>query len=241
MSFLARLFRPRVELPPGYERRLDAWRALEALSERTALADVRFVVVDLESTGLDPRRDRLLAIGAFAIGGERLVPADSFGAFVRNAEQAGGEDINRENILVHGIGPEQQAAGEEPEAALMGFLEYAGKSPMLAFHAAFDRTLLDRCTRARLGVRLPNLFIDLACLAPALVPEARLPQASLDDWLAHFGLRAQTRHSAASDAFATAELALVLLARAREQGIETLGQLSARAEPFPRHGMGGMG
>jgi DNA polymerase-3 subunit epsilon len=236
MSLLARLFRPRLELPPGYGRRVDAWRALDAVSERTPLEDLRLVVVDVETTGLDPRRDRPLAIGAVVVERLRLVAAESFEVYLKSEVQA-----DRDNILVHGIGPERQAAGEEPEAALMAFLEFAGKSPLVAFHADLDRAMLDRAAREGLGVRLTNPLLDLAHLAPALCPEARLPQASLDDWLARFGLRAAQRHTAASDAFATAELALVLLARARGRGITTLAQLRALAEPAPREGSrGGM-
>ena len=44
---------------------LDAF--LQRLTRRPALDDSRWVVLDVESSGLDPRRDRLLAVAAVAV------------------------------------------------------------------------------------------------------------------------------------------------------------------------------
>ncbi len=121
----------------------------------------------------------------------------------------------------------------------MGFLEFARKDVLVAFHAPFDQAVLDRAARETLGLRLLNPFIDLADLAPALAPEARLGRAGLDDWLAYFGLRAAQRHRAAYDAVATGELLLILLARARVRGIVTVSALRALGEQ--RTGAGSVG
>jgi DNA polymerase-3 subunit epsilon len=234
MSWLARLFRPQIELPVLLAERVAVWRGLPAAAENTPLAQARFVVVDVETSGLDARRDELLAIGACAVQELRVRPGESYATILRR-DQAG----ERENILIHGIGPQAQSSGVAPEEALMGFLELAGKVPLVAFHAPFDRTVLDRALRETLGVRLLNPFIDLALLAPALVPEARLAHAGLDDWLAYFGLRALARHRAADDAFASAELFLILLARAHGRGLTTVGALYATCEAQARLVSGG--
>lgn len=234
MSFLSRLFRPTVELPATLAGRADAWRALPPANDAVALERARLVVVDVETSGLDPRKDRLLAIGACPVEGLRLQPGAGFGALLRQSEASG-----RDNILIHGIGPQEQAGGILPEEALMGFLEFARKDVLVAFHAPFDRAVLDRAARETLGLRLLNPFIDLADLAPALVPEARLGRASLDDWLAYLDLRAAQRHRAAYDAVATGELLLILLARARARGIATVSALRALGEH--RTGAGSVG
>lgn len=238
MSWLARLFRPHVELPPGYAERMNAWRELPAVSEKETLTQTRFIVVDVETSGLDARKDRLLSIGACAVEAARLRAGENYEIVLRRSEAS-----EHENILIHGIGPQAQAAGESPEAALMGFLEFIGKYPLVAFHAGFDQTVLDRDLRETLGVRLLNPWLDLALLAPALVPEARLTRAGLDDWLGYFGLRAHARHRAVDDAFVTAELFLVLLARARARGFSTVNRLYAvceqQARLMPGGGAGG--
>lgn len=238
MSLLTRLFRPQVELPEALAQRVGAWRALPGVDERTPFSQAHFVVVDVETSGLDARRDRLLAIGAVTVEAQRLLPGHGYEAFLRAATPS-----SRANILVHGITPHVQQGGDVPEAALMGFLEFARRDVLVAFHANFDQTVLDRAVRAQLGVRLSNPWIDVAQLAPALVPEARLANRTLDDWLGYFGLRAHVRHSAASDAFATAELLLILLARAARQGLTSVSQLRAVCEQqqrlLPGGGAGG--
>lgn len=225
MSFLTRLFRPHVELPSGLAARLHAWRELSGINERVPLLLARFAVVDVETSGLNPRRDRLLSIGAVVVERGRLRPGEGFEAMVQNPVPSA-----RDNILVHGIGIDAQAGGMPADAALMGLLELARHDVLAGFHADFDRAVLERAAREQLGVRLPNLWLDVARLAPILVPEARLAGKSLDDWLEYFGLRAHARHSAAYDAFATAELLLVLLSRATGEGLVTLGQLLAAGE-----------
>ena len=229
MSWLARLFRPQIEMSPGLANRVREWRERPAVSENTTLAAARFVVVDVETSGLDTRKDRLLSVGAVTVESLRLDAGASYETILRREELS-----ERENILIHGIGPQAQAAGEEPEEVLMQFLEFTGKWPLVAFHAVFDRTVLDRELRETLGVRLPNAWIDLAQLAPVLVPEARLPRAGLDEWLAYFGLRAHARHRAVDDALVTGELFLILLKRALAGDLDAVGSLLAAAEAHQR-------
>lgn len=236
MSWLTRLFRPQAELPAGYAQRVSTWRELPAVRDSEPLTQTRFIVVDVETSGLDTRKDRLLSIGACAVEALRLRVGKSYETILQREEAS-----ERENILIHGIGPQAQAAGRPPEESLMEFLEFAGRHTLIAFHAGFDQAMLGRDLRQTLGVRLPNPWIDLARLAPALAPEARLPQASLDDWLGYFGLRAHARHRAVDDAFVTAELFLVLLARARARGLTTASMLQAACEQQARLVPGGAG
>ena len=229
MSWIARRFRPHVELPSGFADRVTAWKNLPGVGENVPLGQARFVVVDVETSGLDTRRDRLLSIGACAVEALRVCTGKNYESILRREEAN-----QRENILIHGIGPQAQAAGQPPEESLMGFLEFIGKQPLVAFHAGLDQAMLDRDLRATLGMRLHNAWIDLALLTPVLVPEARLPQAGLDEWLAYFGLRAHVRHRAMDDALATGELFLVLLKRALARGLDTVGSLLVAAEAHQR-------
>jgi len=187
--------------------------------QRTPLAVVRWVVVDCESSGLDPAHDRLLAVGAVAVRGAHLAPAESFSALLRQAAPSA-----RDNILVHGIGAQAQLAGRPADEALAELRAFVGDGMPVAFHADFDAELLRRA----LGRAAPKRWLDLARLAPALHPEHKDCHA-LDDWLAAFRIAPQARHDALGDAFAAAQLLLVLLAAARRQGVATLEQLEAAA------------
>jgi DNA polymerase-3 subunit epsilon len=182
---------------------------------------LRWVVVDCESSGLDPEQDRLLSIGAVAVREGRVAHADAFGAVLRQAQAS-----LVPNILVHGIGAEAQLGGRDPAAALDEFARYVAGAPLVAFHAAFDQSLLERAMSAA-GVRWKPRWLDLAQLAPALFAQRARSCTSLDDWLAAFAIGHPARHDAMADAYATAQLVLVLFAEAERQGLATTGDLFA--------------
>ena len=197
---------------------------------------VRWLVLDVESSGLDPAHDRLLAIAAVALhvggGVPRIVLADSFAALL--AQPAGGTAPDKANILVHGIGVAAQEHGADPATVLQRFEAFVAGAPLFGFHVAFDRTLIERTMHAVLGRRLPSTWIDLAELAPVLHP---LPGArALDDWLQACDIPCLQRHQAAADTLATAELLLRLVPAARAEGatdVRGLQRLAARRRWLP--------
>ncbi|MBL8326506.1 MAG: 3'-5' exonuclease [Rubrivivax sp.] len=173
----------------------------------------RWVVLDVETTGLDPRTDRLLAIAAIALRleGERPVVDlhDSFDAVLRQDGQAAGAVADKANILVHGIGVGAMRAGADPAEVLRAFRAWAGPAPRLGFHVAFDQAVIERAERQHLHgegppARVP--WIDIEPLAAIAYPEVKA--RALDEWLTHFDIRCIKRHQAIADTLATAELLL---------------------------------
>ncbi|MBC9248983.1 DNA polymerase III subunit epsilon [Pseudomonas alcaligenes] len=208
--------------PPLNERQQQRCARLQApagLDERP-LQQQRIVVLDLETSGLDLQRDQLLAIGAVVIEDGAIDFSQQYEATLcRAGHQASA------STLIHGLAPSAIAAGSEPAEALLGFMEFLGDSPLLAFHAAFDQHMLARALKQSLGLRLRHPFLDVAELAPLLCAEAPPRCHDLDDWLQHFQLQVSNRHHASADALATAELALILLSRAKRQGLDGLAAL----------------
>ena len=166
---------------------------------------VRWVVIDCETSGLDSSRDRLLSVAGVALRGGRIDPSDSYGAFVGQAQAS-----SPDNILVHGIGGDAQLAGRPLEDVMASFDAWSGEGILVAFNAPFDAAFLKR----RIG-------LDLARLAPALGADRARVRRTLDDWLQEYGIKVLERHDALADAFATAQLFLVLLAQAARQGVTT--------------------
>lgn len=176
----------------------------------------RWLMVDVETSGLDPARDRLLAIAAIGLrvdwASRRLsvVLADSFEVVLRQEAPSA-----RENILLHGIGVQRQKEGVPAREALAAFAAFAGTAPLLAFHAAFDQALIGRHARAALGAALPNRWLDIDHLCGVTYPG--VPARSLDEWMAHFGIRCAARHQAIADTLAECDLLLRIWPRvARE-------------------------
>jgi DNA polymerase-3 subunit epsilon len=206
---------------PAIDPRSLRLPASAALDERPLSAQ-RMVVVDLETSGLNLQRDQLLAIGAVVIEDGAIDLSQQFECTLCQPGHRAGA-----STLIHGIAPSAVAAGRDPAEALLAFMEFVDDSPLLAFHAPFDRHMLERALREELGYRLRHPFLDVAELAPLLCPDAP-PHRSLDDWLRGFRLHASERHNASADALATAELALILFSKARQRGLDSLAELQHR-------------
>jgi DNA polymerase-3 subunit epsilon len=210
-------FRPRPPLGAALSTRLQNL-ALRPVREQTL--DDGWVVVDVETGGLNPRSDPLLAIGAVTMRGGTITMAPVCEVSLKQREATASD-----NILVHGITTGQQLAGLEPPEALLAWLEFAGGNPRLAYHAEFDRLALERASRAWLGLKDRAIWLDLAVLAPLLVPQGPGFNRPLDDWLAYFRIPVYQRHGALADAYATAQLWLALLPAARARKLTQLRQL----------------
>lgn len=206
----------------------------------------RWVVLDVESSGLDAHRDRLLAVAALAVrvtAGQRPVIelGDSFERVLQLDEQAARMPVDKPNILIHRIGIGAQRAGVPAAEAFGALRQWLRDAPVLGFHVAFDETLLQRTAQQVDGQRLPHRFIDLAHVAEALHPDVKA--RSLDEWMAVFGVTCAARHVAAADALATAEVLLHLWpALEREMGsgrpvsLALLQRLAAQRKWLTRQG-----
>ena len=207
MGLLSRWFRSAPTLDPQIEARLQRLTEMAPPPTRNLHRKSRYVTVDVETTGLDMRRDRVLSIGAVAVTGGRIDLAGCFEVVLRQPESS-----SRDNILVHRIGGQRQMAGEDPAEALVSFLEYVARTPLVAFRAEFDQTMLDRALQETLGIGTQSAWIDLAKVLPALYPSNDC--RTMDDWLARMRIRMLARHDALADALATAQMLQVALVAA---------------------------
>ena len=215
MAVLAGIFNrlfDRPALTPQQRQRLDSWRDLPRASLKSPLDGSRSVVVDVETSGLNLSKDRLISIGAVALVDGRIDLGDCFYVVLQQRIAS-----DRQNILVHGIGGGAQAAGVPAADALLSFLEYLRRDPLIAFHVEFDRTMIRRAIAQHLGLSFDHPWLDLAYAMPALNPGSGC--RSLDDWAARFGIPNASRHHALADAQVTAQLFQVAMAQAQKKRI----------------------
>lgn len=212
--------RPSAPLAPDVAEAVRRWSALPEFDGKRPAGGGRWVVVDVESSGLDPLRDRLIAIGALAVVDGAVDLADSFEVVLRQEEAS-----STPNIEVHGIGGAEQRGGEDSPRALADFLTFIGKDPLVAFHAPFDEAMLQRAISATLGVSFKRPWLDLADVAPLAWPPASRKPRGLDAWLAHFGIPIAHRHRAIADCLATAQLLLRTLPEAPRLGARSASEL----------------
>lgn len=225
-TLFSRLQGHRPLLDEGQLERLHALPPPPSLD--APLLQQRFVVLDLETTGLNVNRDIVISIGAVTIDEGAIDLSRQFECTLRRQVKV------TESVLIHGIAPSELASGQPPVEALLSFMEFAADSVMLAFHAPFDQRMLARALKNELGYDLEHPFLDVADLAPMLFPEILSRRGSLDHWMESFGIDIAQRHHAAADAMATAEIALVLFNRARRLGIERVDELAQRVRCWQR-------
>ncbi len=162
-------------------------------------------MLDVETSGLNAKRDRLLAIAAIGMQVDwprqtlHIDLGDSFEVVLQQDHAS-----SHANILLHGIGVQEQRAGLAPTQALQAFRQFVGNSPLLAFHCAFDEAVIQRhMTQHHLG-ELSNPWLDLDHLCAVTCEGVRA--RALDDWLRHFKIECSVRHQAAADTLAECEL-----------------------------------
>ena len=194
--------------------------------EDLPLEAARFVVVDLETTGLRPGQARICEIGAVRVEG--LTPAGTFETLVDP-----GTRLPAIISSLTGILDADLIGAPGPAAAVRRFLEFAGDAVLVAHNARFDVGFLNREVEHLTGRRLAVPVVDTVGLARRLLA-GRVARASLASLSYFFGTSAQPCHRALPDAEATAEILVALIGLAQERGAETVADLCRLSAPKAR-------
>ncbi len=193
--------------------------ALDGLRLDEPARSHRYVVLDLETTGLDPDKDRVVSVGAFRVVNGRVRLGEVFDELCNP-----GRDIPVESIKVHAIVPDMIASARPAWEVFNDFLVFLGTDIIVAHYAPFDVHFLNRVMRARSGFNLQNLVLDTVemCRALLLTPDpygvySDFKRCGLDALAEMFDVEVPERHTALGDALATALIFQRLLLRL-EQG-----------------------
>jgi DNA polymerase-3 subunit epsilon len=183
-------------------------------------------VVDLELSGLDPRRSEIVSFGALPIEDGRI-RLDG----VASGLVAPTRPLAEESIRVHGIRAADLAGAPALAEALEPLLAAMTGRVLIAHHAPIERVFLSRALR-RVGVRLHRPVLDTAVLGRIWLAERDgelPPRMTLTDMTLACGLPAHSPHTAIGDALTTAQLFLLAVSQLDARHPETLRQL-ARAD-----------
>jgi DNA polymerase-3 subunit epsilon len=190
------------------------------ITAETPLGELPALVLDTETTGLDPLRDRLVSVGAVRLAGLRCLRHEVLDLLVNPGRQ-----IPARSTAVHGISDLMVLPApsfREVAPVIMAALEGVA---VIGHHTMFDLTILKRAAQAVDIAWQDPPWLDTALLYSALMPEAL--HFDLDAVAEAVGVRVQGRHTALGDALTTADIYLRLLPLLEERGIATLGQAMA--------------
>jgi DNA polymerase-3 subunit epsilon len=212
--------------PAFIERYLKSFET--TWEDATPIDEVRFVVLDCETTGLNPVLDRIITIGAVAVRNGEILLEDSFEAMLKLAR-------NTAAVTVHGVTRDESRSGMDEPEAIEKFLDYLQDGVIVGHHIGHDIASLDAACERHWGIRLLNRSIDTMYLAlhfqkaGAFSSGPPLREFTLDALCNLFRIEPHGRHTASGDAFLTAEVFLRFRPLAMRYG---RGRLDRICEPF---------
>lgn len=191
--------------------------AIEELG--TPLAEVTFVVVDLETTGGSPKDSAITEIGAVKIRGGQVL-----GEFQTLVDP--GHEIPPYISVLTGITSAMVAAAPRIGAVLPTFLEFARGAVLVAHNAPFDLGFLKAACAENALVWPSSASVDTAVLARRLLTRDEVPNCKLATLAPYFSAATSPTHRALDDARATVDVLHGLFERLGPLGITTLEELT---------------
>ena len=184
------------------------------------LADVTFVVVDLETTGSSPAGSQITEVGAVKVCGGQVL--GEFQTLVRPASP-----IPPFISVRTGITNAMVADAPSIRTVLPEFLQFAAGSVLVAHNAGFDVSFL-KAAAAETGHPWPGFaVIDTVRLARQLVHKDEAPNHKLASLARLFGAATTPDHRALHDARATVDVLHGLIERVGNLGVHTLEELQS--------------
>lgn len=194
-----------------------------APSRRTPVGKLPLLAVDVETTGLDFKNDRLLSIGWVPVNGHEI---DLSGAGYGVLEQDSHETVG-DSATIHGLTDDHvENTGEAAPVVLSRFLTALRGRAMLVHYKKVESTFLSDACQEHFGTGLKSHYVDTLELARRFIEDGgghpKGDELRLARVRERLELPSYHNHNALTDALACAEVYLALVARNRAK---TLGQL----------------
>jgi DNA polymerase III epsilon subunit family exonuclease len=174
------------------------------------------VVVDTETTGLEPEKSEIIEIAGLKIVKGEIV--DVFNVLINI-----NKPLPTEIVQLTGITEEMLAEGEEKRTALRKFVAFIGDLPLIAHNVDFDLPFLNTHLNRELGFTLANLAICTLKLSRRLIPG--LPSYRLAKVAEQYKIPTPITHRALGDVEITHQIWLRLIEVLEENGITNVEAL----------------
>jgi DNA polymerase III subunit epsilon len=221
----------RLRHPPAHSAAAAAYLAAPPPDLRAHWRDHEYVVLDVETTGLDARRDALIAVGLVPISAGRVQLAQRWYSLIRPPAD---REPTAASIRIHHLTRAEVAAAPPRDVVLDQLLQHLTGRVLVVHVAQIDVGFLNRALAAD-GLRLRRPILDTARLAMTLHHHAQLlgevpnglpaPAIELRRLASALNLPVYPQHDALNDALTTAQLFLAQAARFTAQGYRSLAAL----------------
>lgn len=191
MNWLKNVFATRTNYP-------DFWKAY--VEEFKHPNNHRVIVLDCETTGLSPREDKILSIGAVALHQHVIYIEDHFSVLLK-------QKLNKpDSIPIHGIVKNKNNHLTTETDALKQLLTFLGSSKIIGHHIQFDIQMINMALKNMELPKLKNKVEDTNDLYSKFKRIHQPIHRSLDDLCDEFNIPKKDRHTALGDAFLTAQV-----------------------------------
>ncbi|MCW5682424.1 MAG: CBS domain-containing protein [Xanthobacteraceae bacterium] len=186
----------------------------------TPLLALDAVVLDTETTSLDPRVARIVEVGAVRLAAGRLQEDTAFRSLVNP-----GIPIPPVSTSVHGIDDAKVASAPDYASLWPRLSDFMDGAVLIGHSIGYDLAIMAReAERAKIPFSRPRT-LDVRLLAQIVEPA--LAGYSLDNLAVWLGVDAKDRHSAYGDALTAARIFVALVPKLREGNIRTLAEAEA--------------
>ena len=179
--------------------------------------DTEYCVLDIETTGLSYRTEKITELGAIKIKNGEII--DTFECFV-NPEKPIPYDV----ISVTHITDDMVRDAETIDKVLPKFIEFAGDSVLVAHNANFDIGFLRHFAEEQ-GLRLDNTYIDTLALARDMFPDYK--KFKLGIIADNLGIRVDVAHRALDDVKTLVKVFEVMLKNLKEKNVKTVNEIES--------------
>jgi DNA polymerase-3 subunit alpha (Gram-positive type) len=178
------------------------------------LRAIDFVIVDIETTGLDPELNEITEIAALRVVKGEI--RDAFASLIRIGRPLPGEIIRLTGITDDML----RESGRDKGEVLRGFLSFVKDTPLIAHNVEFDVPFLSYHLKQGLAATLKNPLVCTLRLSRKLIPG--LPSHKLGSVAEYFKIPTPLTHRASADVEITYQLWLKLIELLEKQGISKL-------------------
>jgi DNA polymerase-3 subunit epsilon len=188
--------------------------------------DCEFVVFDTELTGLNQRKDEIIAIGAVRIKNVRICCEDTFYALIKPRGM-----LHTPSTLIHRITPGELLGAEPIDDVLPRFIDFCGGALLVGHHVSMDLSFVNRACDNYLGGVIQSSSLDTMRLAMAYKASMSGPYFNhheqrnpyrLSSLSEEFHLPRFEEHNALQDALQTAYLFIYLIHKMRPGNMGTV-------------------
>ncbi len=175
-----------------------------------------YVVFDCETTGLNPKIDDIISIGAVKIKGNKILTNEALHLLVQQKEE-----INHKSITIHQIRNCDLDGAIPLDEAIEKFLYYIGSQTLVGYYLEFDVAMINKTLKPMFGITLPNRKEEVSALYYDQ-KIARIPQGHIDlrfdSIVKDLALPNLPGHDALNDAVMTAMMYIKLKNMSRSKG-----------------------